>query len=89
MCRLINVLELLCSFSFNNPVSLTRHLTITLLKSFFVEIGNIISHYNHLMHLFPSTLLLLVPKLLPNPVSSSFSWKYISLVDSETGLFAM
>lgn len=53
MCRLINVLELLNSFSFNNSVILTRHLTITLLKSFFVEIGNIISHYNHLIHLFP------------------------------------
>lgn len=53
MCRLINVLELLSSFSFNNSVSLTRHLTIILLKSFFAEIGNIISHYNHLIHLFP------------------------------------
>lgn len=53
MCRLINVQELLNSFSFNNSVILTRHLTITLLKSFFAGIGNIISHYNHLIHLFP------------------------------------
>lgn len=54
MCRQINVLELLNSFSFNNSVILTRYLTITLLKSFFVEIGNIISHYNHLIHLPPA-----------------------------------
>ena len=35
MCRLINVLKLLNSFSFNNSVIRTGHLTITLLKSFF------------------------------------------------------
>lgn len=37
MCRLINVLKLLNSFSFNNSVIFTDHLTIMLLKSFFRE----------------------------------------------------
>lgn len=34
-------------------------------------------------------LLLLVPKLLPNPVSSTSSWKYISEAGKETRLLAM
>lgn len=73
--RLINVLKLLTSFTFNNSVLLTQCLTIILLKSV-LEMINIISHYNHLIISSSFILLLSVLMLRPNPTAtrSSYLW---------------